>query len=282
MTNFERIRNYYKNFDEKNRLKNDASGRLEFLMTMSVLEKHLPSPGGTSNGASAVNVLDIGGGAGAYAFPLAERGYKVTLADLSEELISQAEAQKAEENARNIVSCDVANAMNLSRYADNQFDVVLLLGPLYHLLEESERKLCVSEIRRVLKPRGKVFASFIPYLSGSIGIVERYWFHPEQVGIDNLTEVFKSGKFNNLANQGFQEGYYPKSAEIEHLFADNGFEKELLRSVRGFGYQKEEQLFKIADAQIFDKIIELIDSTAEDKAIVETCGHAIYVGHKTC
>lgn len=282
MTNFERIRNYYKNFDEKNRLKNDASGRLEFLMTMSVLEKHLPSAGSTSNGAGAVNVLDIGGGAGAYAFPLAERGFKVTLADLSEELISQAEAQKAEENARNIVSCDVANATNLSRYADNQFDVVLLLGPLYHLLEESERKLCVSEIRRVLKPHGKVFASFIPYLSGSIGIVERYWFHPEQVGIDNLTEVFKSGKFNNLANQGFQEGYYPKSAEIEHLFADNGFEKELLRSVRGFGYQKEEQLFKIADAQIFDKIIELIDSTAEDKAIVETCGHAIYVGHKTC
>lgn len=282
MTNFERIRNYYKNFDEKNRLKNDASGRLEFLMTMSVLEKHLPSPGGTSNGASAVNVLDIGGGAGAYAFPLAERGFKVTLADLSEELISQAKAQKAEENVRNIVSCDVTNATNLSRYADNQFDVVLLLGPLYHLIEESERKLCVSEIRRVLKPHGKVFASFIPYLSGSIGIVERYWFHPEQVGIDNLTEVFKSGKFNNLANQGFQEGYYPKSAEIEHLFADNGFEKELLRSVRGFGYQKEEQLFKIADAQIFDKIIELIDSTAEDKAIVETCGHAIYVGHKTC
>ena len=159
--------------------------------------------------------------------------------------------------------------------------MVLLLGPLYHLLEESERKLCVSEIRRVLKPCGKIFASFIPYLSGSIGIVERYWFHPEQVGIDNLTEVFKSGKFNNLANQGFQEGYYPKSAEIERLFADNGFEKELLRSVRGFGYQKEEQLFKIADAQIFDKIIELIDSTAEDKAIVETCGHAIYVGHKT-
>lgn len=282
MTNFERIRNYYKNFDEKNRLKNDASGRLEFPMTMSVLEKHLPSPGGTSNGSSAVNVLDIGGGAGAYAFPLAERGYKVTLADLSEELISQAKAQKAEENARNIVSCDVANATNLNRYADNQFDVVLLLGPLYHLLEESERKLCVSEIRRVLKPRGKIFASFIPYLSGSIGIVERYWFHPEQVGIDNLTEVFKSGKFNNLANQGFQEGYYPKSAEIERLFADNGFEKELLRSVRGFGYQKEEQLFKIADAQIFDKIIELIDSTAENKAIVETCGHAIYVGHKTC
>ena len=93
---------------------------------------------------------------------------------------------------------------------------------------------------------------------------------------------FTQNKFNNLANQGFQEGYYPKSAEIERLFADNGFEKELLRSVRGFGYQKEEQLFKIADAQIFDKIIELIDSTAEDKAIVETCGHAIYVGHKTC
>ena len=78
MTDFEKVRNYYKVFDEQNRLTNSNSGRLEFEMTMKVLEKFLPAKGA---------VLDLGGGAGAYSFPLAAKGYEVYLADLSDELI---------------------------------------------------------------------------------------------------------------------------------------------------------------------------------------------------
>ena len=37
MTDFNRIKKYYKNFDEKNRLINDNSGKLEFYMTMSMV-----------------------------------------------------------------------------------------------------------------------------------------------------------------------------------------------------------------------------------------------------
>ena len=62
MTDFEKIKNYYKHFDEKNRLQNDNSGKLEFLMTMRILEKNLPV---LSDGAE-VSVLDLGGGAGVY------------------------------------------------------------------------------------------------------------------------------------------------------------------------------------------------------------------------
>ena len=62
MTDFERVKDYYKNFDEKNRLSNSSHGKLEYMMTMDILKEHLPK-GGT--------ILDLGGGAGAYAFPLA-------------------------------------------------------------------------------------------------------------------------------------------------------------------------------------------------------------------
>jgi hypothetical protein len=34
MTDFEKVKNYYRHFDEKNRLQNDNSGKLEFLMTV--------------------------------------------------------------------------------------------------------------------------------------------------------------------------------------------------------------------------------------------------------
>ena len=293
MTDFEKVKNYYKHFDEKNRLRNDNSGKLEFLMTMRILEKNLPpvpnemetSENGTKSTAGAeaestVSILDLGGGAGVYSFPLAKKGYKVTLADLSETLLAQAKNQKEEDKVQNLISCDQVNATDLSNYIEDSFDIVLLFGPLYHLTEKSEREKCIGEIRRVLKPGGKVFASFIPHLSGSIALVQRFCWSPDQVDINTLEECFDSGKFKNLSDKGFQEGFYPTSDEIENLFATNGFEKQLLRSIRGFGYEKEDVIYKFENTPNFEKILELIDSTAADKSIIEMCGHAMYIGVK--
>jgi len=294
MTDFEKIKNYYKHFDEKNRLQNDNSGKLEFLMTMGILEKNLPQVNGetgtvggtgTRSGTSAkapgdISILDLGGGAGAYSFLLAKKGYKVTLADLSETLLAQAKKQKEEDKVQNLISCDQVNATDLSCYKDNSFDVVLLFGPLYHLTEKSEREKCVSEIKRVLKPGGKIFASFIPHLSGSIALVQRFCWSPDQVDINTLEECFDTGKFKNLSDKGFQEGYYPTSEEIEKLFLENGFDKLLVRSIRGFGYEKEDVIYKFKNKNVFTKLLDLINSTAEDKSIIEMCGHAMYVGVK--
>ena len=113
MTDFNKIKSYYKKFDEKNRLINDNSGKLEFYMTMSILKEYLPKN---------AKILDLGGGAGAYSFPLAKDGYEVYLADLSEELINHAKLQKNEEKLDNLISCDVVNAIDLSQYSDNQFE----------------------------------------------------------------------------------------------------------------------------------------------------------------
>ncbi len=290
MTAFEKVKNYYRHFDEKNRLRNDNSGKLEFLMTMRILEKELPqvqeadgSDGAAETegaGGAEVSILDLGGGAGVYSFPLAKKGYKVTLADLSEVLLAQANKQKEEEAVQNLISCDQVNATDLSCYKDQSFDVVLLFGPLYHLTEKNEREKCISEVGRVLKKGGKVFASFIPHLSGSIALVQRFCWSPDQVDINTLEECFESGKFKNLSDKGFQEGYYPASEKIENLLSANGFEKILLRSIRGIGYEKEDVIFKFKNKNVFSKILDLIDSTAEDKSIIEMCGHAMYVGIK--
>ena len=286
MTDINKVKHYYSHFDEKNRLRNDNSGKLEYLMTMQILEKYLPpvhagdKAGADAGAGKVISILDLGGGAGVYSFPLAKTGYQVTLADLSEDLLALAKKQKEEDGVKNLISCDHVNATDLRQYKDEQFDVVLLFGPLYHLLESDERQKCVAEINRVLKPQGKVFASFIPYLSGSISLVSRFCWSPEQVDITTLKEAFNSGKFNNLSDHGFQEGYYPKSEEIEKLFAQNGFEKITLRSIRGFGYEKEDMIFKFKNKNAFKDILNLISQTAEDKSIIETCGHAMYVGEK--
>lgn len=269
MTDFDKIKEYYSVFDEQNRLIRDNSGKLEYEMTMRILEKHLPEEG---------TILDLGGGAGVYAFPLAKKGYKVYLADLSERLIGQAKERKEVEKTENLVACDVVNAMDLSIYQDNMFDVVIALGPFYHLTEEDERRKCVSEIRRVLKDGGTVIAGFIPYLSGSIAIVDRYFFCPAHVNASNLSHVFETGKFHNLASNGFQEGYYATAAEMKQLFEDNGFETTCIRSIRGFAYEKEDMIYGVKDEDVLAEIMKAIDKTADDPAVVEMCGHAVYFG----
>ena len=271
MTDFEKVKRYYSIFNEDERLERDASGKLEFEMTMRKLQKHLPA---------SATILDLGGASGAYTFPLAEQGYQMYLADLSETLIDKAKEKLLLTGNKNVVSCDVINAIDLSIYKDGQFDVVLLFGPLYHLLDAIERNQCIKEVHRVLKKDGLVFASFIPYLSGSIAIVDRHCWDPGQVSIDTLREVFHSGKFKNTANRGFQEGYYPTSEEIAGLFSDNHFSQLEISSIRGFGYEREEKLYALKDEEIFREIIGLIEQTSGQKEIVETCGHAMYIGVK--
>ena len=77
-----------------------------------------------------------------------------------------------------------------------------------------ERQRCASEVERILEPNGFLFASFIPYMSGAVGVVDRALYFADQVNCDNLSMVFGNGIFCDNANRGFQGGYYPTSAEI--------------------------------------------------------------------
>ena len=197
MTDFNKVRSYYQNFDEDNRLFKDYSGRLEFDRTVKILKKFLPAK---------AKILDLGGASGTYSFFLVEMGYDVWLADLSNHLINIA-FEKNKVSKRKLQSLDVVNAVDLSIYPSETFDVILLFGPLYHLTEYHERETCIREIYRVLKKDGLVFASFIPYLSGSRAIIDRYFEHSEQVNEQTLSNVFQTGCFRNLSVSGFQEGY---------------------------------------------------------------------------
>lgn len=273
MTNFDRIKNYYTVFDEKHRL-DKAEGRLEYEISLKLLFQYIPI---------SFRILDLGGGAGKYSIELAKRGNRVTIADLSEKLLSQAKSDAAKQKVGKLESFDLVNAIDLSIYEANSFDTVILFGPLYHLLDEKERESCILEISRILKPNGLVFASFIPYLSGAFGIIDRLFFAPEQVSLEGLLHTFKTGQFQNNANIGFQEGYYPHYLEIEKLFDKFNFKKIIMRSIRSFGYGREEEILSLKqeNKNLYDTLMQLIDSTSEDPSVIETCGHVIYLSKLT-
>lgn len=272
MTDFNKVEQYYSIFDEWARL-DMPSGKLEFELTKSIIAKHLKL---------GDRVLDLGGGPGRYSIEFAQLGYEMHLADLSEELLLTAKAKIEEYGAQNVKSVTRVNAIDLSVYEDGSFDVVLLMGPLYHLINETDRNKCLIEVNRVLKHGGLVIAAYIPYLSGAIGIVDRLFFAPSHVNTDNLEDVFSNGIFRNNSTRGFQEGYYPTTTELVELFSNNGFEESYVRSVRGFGFGREENIYKLKEenVELYNQMIEYINLTASDEAIIETCAHALYIGNK--
>src|ERR1700692_30077 len=119
--------------------------RTEFAVTMRALTDYLPSAPQT--------ILDDGGGPGRYTLALSSLGYQVTLLDLSQGNLTLAQ-QKAQERNISIHQYVHGHALNLSSLLPENFDAVLLMGPLYHLLTESERQQAVREAWQALRPGG--------------------------------------------------------------------------------------------------------------------------------
>jgi len=144
------ILSFYENSDEEERL---ATGpfQIEAARTRLLIQRFAPPP-------PAV-VLDVGGAAGAYAHWLAALGYDVHLLDPVERHVDLA-AKHSRSADFPLASTRVGDARGLP-FEDGIADVVLLLGPLYHLTSKEDRKLAVAEASRVLGPGGILFAACI-------------------------------------------------------------------------------------------------------------------------
>ena len=119
----EEVKAYYAGFAEREwaRLDNPADGQVEFAVTCDVLTRHLPV---------GARVLDLGGGPGRYAIWLAEHEYRVTLADVSPELLAIAR-ERIDVAGVEVQAIVEADARDLAAWADVSFDAVVCLGPFY-------------------------------------------------------------------------------------------------------------------------------------------------------
>ncbi|HIR56524.1 MAG TPA: class I SAM-dependent methyltransferase [Candidatus Gallacutalibacter pullicola] len=144
----------YNNGAERGRLRTDL-GLIEFERTKELLMQYLPKP-------PAV-IYDIGGGYGEYSWWLASLGYAVHLFDLSETNISMSRELADEYPGTNLAAAEICDARAVSRPSESA-DAVLLMGPLYHIVEKEERLLAIRESFRLLKRGGLLFSAAItPY-----------------------------------------------------------------------------------------------------------------------
>jgi ubiquinone/menaquinone biosynthesis C-methylase UbiE len=144
------IADFYDRTSEESRLE-QGPFKLEAARTRELIERHAPPAPAT--------VLDIGGGGGAYAFWLAARGYAVHLLDAVPRLVEEARRRDGPV-ARALASCRVGDARELP-FGDATATLVLLLGPLYHLVDAADRHRALGEAARVLQPGGVLIAAGI-------------------------------------------------------------------------------------------------------------------------
>lgn len=139
---------FYNYYDEDGRLAL-KHGSVEFFTTMRYIEKYI-KPG--------ARVLEIGAGTGRYSHALARQGYAVDAVELVEHNI---EIFRKNTQSGERITITQGNAMDLSAFEDNLYDITLLLGPLYHLYSIEDKRQAVREALRVTKTGGVIFAAYV-------------------------------------------------------------------------------------------------------------------------
>ena len=147
METLKALTDFYKNYDEEGRLLS-RHGQVEFLTSMRYIAKYL-QPG--------MRILEIGAATGRYSHTLARQGYRVDAVELVQHNIDIFETlTQTGEN----VTIRQGNAKDLRFFADDTFDMTLLLGPMYHLFTVEEQLQALSEAIRVTKKGGIIMAAY--------------------------------------------------------------------------------------------------------------------------
>lgn len=220
--------NYYEKFNERDRLLGPW-GELEYFRTRAILQAHLPP--------SPAVILDVGGAAGRYACWLAGLGYEVHLIDPVLKHIEQAQATSSRQPEHPIASFTVGDARRL-KFSDTVADVVLLMGPLYHLSESSDRIKALKEAWRVLKSGGNLFAVAISRFASTIdGFCEGYFHDPEFIKIMNQDLV--NGQHRNHTSNPFYftDAYFHHPDELRREIEEAGFKHFATIAIEGVGYK---------------------------------------------
>lgn len=202
-------------------------GQLELVRTQELLNRYLPAP-------PAV-IFDVGGGSGIYACWLAQQGYEVHLVDVVPLHIEQARAASQLQSDRPLANAVVGDARQLDR-DDASVDAVLLLGPLYHLVDRRDRITALQEAYRILKPDGLLFAVGCSRFASTLnGLRNGYLADPTFVKI--VQQDLLDGQHRNLNNHPayFTTAFFHHPEELSEEVAEAGFSHETLLAIQGIG-----------------------------------------------
>jgi len=260
---------------EKNRL-HSGLGLIEFARTCEILLEKLPAP-------PAV-IYDIGGGYGEYSWWLASKGYTVYLYDISDRNIEMAGEMSNEYPDYKIEHMEACDARSINR-PDNSADAILLMGPLYHIVEYSERMLALKECFRLLKSNGFLFSAAITRYSYTLWAVTTYGLSNDLLGESEAKEMIARDLLDgqhikNPKYKGMGRSFFHLPGELKSEIENAGYINVDVRGVIGSAW-----LVPNLDEQWKDKIrreniMNIVRMTEKEESIMGLSTHLLAIAQK--
>jgi SAM-dependent methyltransferase len=264
------IKGYYDRAREESRLASGAA-QLEEFRSRELILRHAPEAPAT--------VIDVGGAAGAYAFWLAEHGYDVRLIDATPRLVEVAR-KRNEGAARKLAGCSVGDARALPE-PDHSAAMVLLLGPLYHLVQERERQAALSEAIRVLRPGGVLIAAGISRWASSMDGLARELLR-DHAFVSIVERDLVDGHHQNPTNRldYFTTAYFHRPEDLRREVTDAGFKVEGLYGVEGPGWILPDLEERWNEPERRAMLLRVARALESEPSVVGCSAHLIVVGRK--
>ena len=267
----EEIESHYRQNKEFERLAAAGRGELERLRTQAILARRLPP-------APAI-VYDVGGAAGVYAFPLARQGYEVHLIDPVETHLDQAKAF-ALSSGITLPSITRGDARHLD-VSSGIADAVLLLGPLYHLVEHSDRLQALREAYRILKPGGVLFAAAISRFASLIDGFASGFF-PEAEFRKIVAADLASGQHRNPTNNPFYftTAYFHRPEDLAEEVRSVSFDDVETLAVEGPVWSAGRFAESWNDLEQRQNLIDFLSLIEREPSVKGASAHLIAVAHR--
>lgn len=244
--------------------------QLEKIRTQEIIHRYLKQ---------GMIIADIGGATGAYSFWLHDLGYQAHLLDAAEFHIELAKKTSEEKN-KPLASILQGDARQLP-YADEQFDLVLLFGPLYHLQEKEDRVKSITEAKRVLKPGGTLLTATI---SRYASLFDGYWQgHIDDPAFEKIMQQdLQTGKHTNPVNNPmyFTDAYFHTQQEIKDEFTAAGFNHYNTIAIEGFGWLVPDFLNRWNDKVWKEKLLQYIRQTEKETLMIGISAHVMTIANK--
>lgn len=254
------INEFYQQINEDNRLTNTRRGQLEYAVTLHYIQR-FAEPG--------AKVLEVGAGTGRYSIALAKAGMQVHAVELLDTNLKVIKEKAAGVNDLIPLQGD---ATDLSDFADNSFDVTLILGPLYHIYETKDVHKALDEAIRVTKNGGVILVAFISvYAIMYANYFDGTWVKGQE---ENFTADFRTKHFKEQLFTGYD------ISEFEALFADKPVDWVITTGVDGpLELIETHPKFKLSDSD-FQKFLEWYLAFSEKRELLGMTNHLLYIAKK--
>ena len=253
------LEEHYSGYDEDERLVKDKAHQVEFITTTKYIDKYLKDKS---------RILEIGAGTGRYSIHYAKKGYEVDSVDLVQ---SNLDVLKKKITSDMKINVRQGNALDLSCYEDNTFDVTLCLGPLYHLFSKEDKEKAISEAIRVTKSKGIIYFAFIT----NEAVIISYGLR--KGNLLRLTEIIDENyKVKDIQEEIFSANYVKEFEEMVqknevrklHTVAADGISADLAQYVN----ELTEEEYKIW--------IDYHLATCEREDLIGYSSHVLYICEK--